>query len=71
MAEVIVFGVAGETGLWLADIKAGTVQRLDAVTGDLAKAADLRKFGGAFVKGVDFAIAVSSAKDVFAGHVDS
>jgi hypothetical protein len=69
MADVVVFGVAGETDLWIADIKAGTVNRLDAITGDLAQAAGLRKFGGAFVKDVDFAIAVSSAKEVFAGHV--
>jgi hypothetical protein len=70
MTEVVVFGVAGETGLWLADLKAGTVKPLDAVTGDLAKAADLRKFGGAFVKNVDFAVGVSSAKEVFSGHFE-
>jgi hypothetical protein len=71
MADAVVFGVAGEADLWVADLAAGTVKRLDAATGDLAKAADIRKAGGIFVKKIDFALAVSSAKDVFSGHVES
>ncbi len=71
MATAVVIGIAGEAGLWVADLDAGTVKRLDAVTGDLAKAADIRKTGGTFVKKVDFAVAVSSAKAVFSGHVES
>jgi hypothetical protein len=70
MANVVVFGVTGETDLWIADLQAGTVKRLDAVTGDLAQAAGLRKSGGTVVKNVDFAVGVSSAKEVFAGHFD-
>lgn len=70
MSGVVVFGVAGEDDLWMADLKAGTVARLDAVTGELAQAAGLRKPGGTVVKGVDFAVAVSSADEVFAGHFD-
>lgn len=68
MAKAVVFGVAGEKGLWVADLEAGTVKPLDP-TGDLAKAADIRTTGGTFVKNVDFAIGVSSAKAVFSGHV--
>jgi hypothetical protein len=71
MATAVVFGIAGEAGLWVADLDAGTVKPLDAATGDLAKAADIRKAGGTFVKKVDFAVAVSSAKAVFSGHVES
>jgi hypothetical protein len=69
MANAVVFGIAGKTGLWVADLKAGTVKQLDSPTGELARIAELRKSGGTFVKKVDFAIAVSSAKDVFSGHV--
>lgn len=71
MAKAVVFGVAGEAGLWIADLEAGTVKPLDPLTGDLAKAADIRKTGGTFVKKVDFAIAVSAAAAAFSGHVES
>jgi hypothetical protein len=70
MANAVVFGIAGKAGLWVADLKAGTVKPLDSPTGELARIAELRKSGGTFVKKVDFAIAVSSAKDVFSGHFD-
>jgi hypothetical protein len=70
MTSVVVFGVAGQDDLWIADLQAGTVKRLDGVTGDLAQAAGLRKAGGTVVKNVDFAVGVSSAKEVFAGHFD-
>jgi hypothetical protein len=70
MAEVVVLGVDGEDDLWIADFKAGTLQRLDGVSGELAQAADLRKAGGVVIKKVNFAVAVSSAKEVFGGHFD-
>lgn len=68
---VVVIGIPGETGLWLADLTAGTVAPLPGpLSGDLAKVEALRSSGGAIVKGVDFAVAVSSAARVFAGHYD-
>jgi hypothetical protein len=36
----------------------------------LGTANDLRKAGGTFVKGVDLAVAVSSAQVALSGHVD-
>jgi hypothetical protein len=72
MAQVIVIGVEGEEGLWLADLGAGTVVPLQPpATGELATVSDLRKSGSVIVKGVDFAVAVSSADKVFAGHYDA
>ena len=69
MAKVVIIGLPGEAGLWLADLGAGTVKPLNP-TGDLGTANDLRKAGGTFVKGVDLAVAVSSAQVALSGHVD-
>ena len=70
MATVVVLGIEGEPGLWLADLTNGTVKPLDSVTGDLAVANNLRLQGGTIVKRVDFAVAVSSADKVFSGVFD-
>lgn len=70
MAKVVVIGIPGEPDLWLADLGNGTVTTLKSVTGDLATVNGFRTSGSAFVKNVDLAIAVSSADEVFAGHVD-
>jgi hypothetical protein len=70
MAKVVVIGIPGEPGLWVADLGNGTVTPLKSVTGDLATVNGFRKPGSAFVKNVDLAIAVSSADEVFAGHMD-
>lgn len=70
MTKVVVIGIAGEPGLWLADLGNGTVRPLDSVTGDLATANGLRSKGGTIVKDVDLAVAVSSADEVFSGHFD-
>ena len=71
MAKVVVIGIPGEKGLWLADLTAGTVTALPTpADGSLANAAAVRASGGAIIKGVDFAVAVSSAERVFSGHYD-
>lgn len=71
MANVVVLGIPGETGLWVADFEAGTVTALAApAPGPLASANDLRASGVTLVKGVDFAVAVSSAAKVAAGLLD-
>jgi len=71
MAKVVVIGIPGENGLWLADLTAGTVTQLpQPFSGELASAETLRRSGAAIVKGVDLAVAVSSADRVFSGHFD-
>lgn len=71
MSKIIVFGLPGEAGLYLADIEAGTVVPLEAPTnGALASANDIRKAGGTVVKGVDIAVAVGSADAAFSGVFD-
>ncbi|AHF85166.1 hypothetical protein RLEG3_26580 [Rhizobium leguminosarum bv. trifolii WSM1689] len=69
MAKAVIIGIPGEAGLWLADLGAGTVTALTP-TGELATVNGLRKAGGTFVKGVDLAVAVSSAQVALSGHVD-
>jgi hypothetical protein len=71
MAKVVVIGIPGEPGLWMVDLGNGSVRQLDSVTGDLATVNGFRKLGSSFINNVDLAIAVSSADEVFAGHVDS
>lgn len=71
MAKVVVLGVPGEAGLWLADLEAGTVTQLAAPSeGPLSAANGLRAGGVTVTKGVDFAVAVSSAANVSAGLLD-
>ncbi|MFC3074539.1 hypothetical protein [Shinella pollutisoli] len=71
MARIVVLGIAGEDGLWVADLDAGTVTGVDAPTGgDLKKADDLRKAGATVVKGVNLAALASSADAVSGGFMD-
>ncbi|KEA07769.1 hypothetical protein G6L29_29955 [Agrobacterium rhizogenes] len=71
MARVIVIGVAGEDGLWVADLDAGTVTPLpDPKTGDLRNVADLRAAGASVIKGVDVAITVKATSSAAGGHMD-
>jgi hypothetical protein len=71
MAKVIVFGLAGEEKLYVADIDAGTVQPFDAAaSGALVGAAELRSAGATVTKGVDLAVAVSSSASAFSGVFD-
>lgn len=71
MAKVVVFGVPGETGLWVADLGAGTVTQLAApASGALAEANKLRASGGTVFKGVDLAVAAKSRDSVASGYLD-
>ncbi|KQV68295.1 hypothetical protein [Rhizobium sp. Root1220] len=71
MSKVVVISIAGETGLWVADLDAGTVKPLDPPkSGGLKAVADLRSTGVTVAKGVNVAVVVKSAKDAFAGHYD-
>lgn len=72
MAKVVVIGVAGEKGLWVADLDAGTVAPLAAPgSGDLKTVTDLRAGGSTIIKGVDFAVTVTSTQAAASGHYDA
>ena len=71
MAKVVVLGVPGEAGLWVADLDAGTVTAFQPPAGSALEAASkLRASGAAILKGVDFSVAVESVDDAFSGHLD-
>lgn len=71
MANVVVIGVAGEDGLWVADLGAGTVTKIaDPATGALQTANDLRKSGVTVTKGIDLAVVAQSAASVSGGYMD-
>lgn len=65
---VVVIGIEGETGLWIADLDAGTVAPLTPSSGDLKTVSDLRAGGSVITKGVDFAVTVKSAETAASGH---
>jgi hypothetical protein len=70
MAKVVVIGLPGETGLWIADLDAGTVAPLQPAAGSpLESAGKLRAGGTTVINGVDFAVAVRSAAEAFSGHL--
>ncbi|PST24706.1 hypothetical protein C7U60_08780 [Mesorhizobium plurifarium] len=70
-AAVVVIGISGEAGLWLADLRAGTVVPLaPPSSGGLQNVNDLRSKGATIVKGVNLAVTVRSADDAFSGHYD-
>jgi len=71
MARLVVLGIEGDDGLWVADLDAGTVTQIAApTTGALKAADDLRKAGASVVKGVNLAALASSADAVFGGFMD-
>ncbi|WP_246663204.1 hypothetical protein [Rhizobium sp. WL3] len=68
MAGVVILGLTGEDGLWVVDLEAGAVLPLDIVpVGDMATAASYRSVGASFIKGVNFAVHVTSAAQAAEG----
>ena len=71
MARLVVLGIEGDDGLWVADLDAGTVAQIAApTTGALKAADDLRKAGASVAKGVNLAALASSADAVSGGFMD-
>lgn len=71
MTRLVVLGVQGDDGLWLADLDAGTITQIDVpATGALKNADDLRKAGASVIKGVNLAALATSADAVSGGFMD-
>ncbi|WP_457580590.1 hypothetical protein [Ensifer canadensis] len=69
--QVVVIGVEGDDGLWLADLGTGSVTRInEPLTGALASANDHRNAGATVVKGVNLAVRANSAGSVSGGFMD-
>jgi len=71
MANFIVFGIPGDTQLYLADLGAGTVTPLNVPAGsNLGIADQLRNSGATITKGVNLAVVVGNAANASAGRMD-
>ena len=65
MSKIVVLGLEGENGLWVADLEAGTVT---AVASDVAD--DLRKTGKIASRGISFAAVVETVDPLSSGIYD-
>nr|WP_298099035.1 hypothetical protein [uncultured Shinella sp.] len=65
MSKMVILGLEGENGLWVADLEAGTVS---AVSADVAD--DLRKAGKMMPHGVSFATVAHAAEPLSSGIYD-
>lgn len=71
MSKVVVIGVEGEDGLWVADLDAGTVSKVaGAATGQLKVVDQMRKSGLTITQGVNLAAVGKSADAVSGGFLD-
>lgn len=71
MSKVVVLGVEGEEGFWLADFEAGTLTKIDDGADDsFAFAARSRQSSEPLVRGVKFAVVTNNGEDPAGGHVD-
>jgi hypothetical protein len=71
MSQVVAIGLAGETGLWLADFGAGTITALEVpASGALKEANDRRLAGQTVMRNVEFAVGVSDTAAVASGFLD-
>lgn len=80
MAKFVILGIEGDPSVWLADLEAGTVNKLDAAAIDAAGAAEAgfvsvaikaRGYGYTLVKGVDLAVATDTRSDAAAQHMST
>lgn len=68
MTKVVVIGLKGESGLWAADLDAGTIVPIpEPLKGDMAAIAPWRANGTAIIKGVDVAVAIMTAAETAGG----
>ncbi len=68
MTQTVILGIKGEDGLWLVDLRSGTVTAVtDSLSGELGKAASLRSSDVTVTKGIDFAITASAETLVASG----
>lgn len=68
MAKVVVLGLSGEEGLWIADLEAGTVVPMSAEdSGKMQPVMNMRKAGTSINRGVDFAVSIQTADDSASG----
>jgi len=65
MSKVVVLGLEGETGLWVADFETGTIAAVSSASAD-----DMRKSGKLTPRGVSFAMVAETAAPLSGGYMD-
>jgi len=71
MSKVVVLGVEGEDGYWLADFEAGTLTKIDdSGDGAFAAVASARQPGEPLVRGVKFAVVADNGEEPASGLFD-
>ncbi|MGE6740298.1 hypothetical protein ACQKGC_08510 [Allorhizobium pseudoryzae] len=68
MSRIVVIGIPGEDGLWMADLDAGTVTPVDA-----ALCEELALTAGEdapVIRGVKMAVAIGSGSDIAGGFLE-
>lgn len=65
MSKIVVLGLEGEAGLWVADIKAGTIT---AVASQAAE--ELRRTALIAPRGVSFATVAEASEPLSGGYMD-
>lgn len=69
MSKIVVIGLPGQTGLWVADTESGVIVPLaPPYSGALASADALRQNGVLVAKGVNLAIAFGSMEEIAHSH---
>lgn len=71
MAQVVVIGIYGDDNLWIADFENGTLSPMNAPSsGAFSDINAQRASGSAMIKGIDFAVPLTTTAQVCAGHLD-
>jgi hypothetical protein len=69
MARVVIIGIPGEAGLWMADLDAGTVTAVDGALSDELITAQANN-DETMVKGVRLAVAINSGSELAGGFLE-
>lgn len=72
MAKFVALKLTGETGYWLVDLDARTVEPMkEIVTDPFGYAADADSSGATLTSGIDVAVVAETRDDAFAGKFDT
>jgi hypothetical protein len=72
MAKFVALRLKGETGYWLVDFDAKTVEPMDAIVADaFGYGQDPSASGATFVSGIDVAVVAETRADAYAGKYDT
>lgn len=72
MAKLVALKLTGETGFYLVDLDAKTVEEMQGIAADaFGYTAEAQSSGAVFSAGLDVAVAVETRADAYAGKYDT